>query len=340
MTSGSEQVDSAAGKPSGRLADLVAAPTDGGPARSTAVPTAVKIGVLAVLFCLLNLWQFRNLVLAWLEDANWSHGYIIPLFSLFLLYNRREELLSAPRRTCLWALPLMILALMVQMVSFFPISNLWLCELSMVAVLFFLVLYLLGPGVMRITWLPILYLVLAMPVPGTLYTRVSYPLQELAAQGSTLILRACGVEINVAASNLTIISSSGVLRELTVAEACSGMRSLMAYVALGVAWAYLENRPIWQRLVLVASIIPVAVLCNILRVSITCTAYVVDRPELGQKFMHTFTGMLMLIPALLLFLLLSWTLKRLFVEEEEEDQVEDQAGGGPNGRRTPGKAAT
>ena len=301
--------------PAGRLADMVGGPDDTGGQPAISRETVVKIAVLAGLWCALNFWQFRLLGGAWLNDLNWSHGFIIPLFSLFLLYNRRRELLAARQRVCVWALPLMILALLAQMVSFHPIGNHWLCQLSMVAVLFFLVLYLAGPEVIGLTWLPIWYLALAMPLPQHYYTRIALPLQEIAAVGSAGILRIFGVSIEVTASHLKLISTSGIPRELTVAEACSGMRSLMAYVALGIAWAYLEERALWQRVILVLAIVPVAVFCNVIRVTITCGAYALDRPELGRDFMHTFTGMLMLAPALALFLLLSWTLKHLFVEE-------------------------
>jgi exosortase len=316
-----DQADNAPTVGSGRLADMVAAPEGPGLNRKTAGRVAFRIALLVGAFSLLNHWQFRTLYARWLNDPNWSHGFIIPLFSLYLLYGRRDELLRIRPRVCLWGLPLMILALVAQILSYYPISNSWLCQLSMVAVLFFLVLYLGGPSAIRLAWLPILYLTLAMPLPGYIYTRISVPLQEFAAQGSALILSLAGVDIEVTASHLDVVSASGKVHPLTVAEACSGMRSLMAYVALGVAWAYLEERPVWQRMVLVLSIIPVAVVCNILRVSITCTAYVMDRPELGQKFMHTFTGILMLGPALLLFLLLSWLLNRLFIEEEEESDA-------------------
>jgi exosortase/archaeosortase family protein len=95
------------------------------------------------------------------------------------------------------------------------------------------------------------------------------------------------------------------------------MRSLMAYVALGVAWAYLEHRPLWHRTILVAATVPIAVFINIVRVTITCTMYVADRPELGQDFMHGLVGMAMLVPALLLLWALNWLLNNLFIEEEE-----------------------
>ena len=179
----------------------------------------------------------------------------------------------------------------------------------------------------RITWLPIMYLVFAMKIPEMLYTSISVPLQELAAICSVIFLKVFGVTIDVSASALTIISISGQKHGLTVAETCSGVRSLMAYLALGVAWAYLEQRPIWQRVLLVLLAGPIAILCNVIRVAITCSMYVIDKPELGRDFMHTFTGILMLGPAVLMFWGLSKLLQNLFVEVDEQESVQaDQTG--------------
>jgi len=280
--------------------------------------TLVKMTAIAVLFVAVNWRLFGPLVGTWIHDTNWTHGFVIPLFSLYLMYVRRDELLSVSRRVSLVGLPLVVLSILAIMISFAWLKTLWLCELSMIALLFSLVLYLGGWQVIRLTWLPIVFLVFAMPIPDLLYSRIAVPLQEFAAKFSSLLLQLAGVEIEVSASNVVVTGFSGKHYPLTVAEACSGVRSLMAFLALGVAWAYLENRPIWQRVALVASAVPVAILCNVLRVAITTTMYVLDLPELGQDFMHTFAGMLMLIPAALMFWGISWFLRSLFVEVDED----------------------
>ena len=300
------------------LADMVSVAEMAAPNFAVGKSTIVKIAVLAALFAAMNYWQFRLLVESWVNDPNWSHGFLIPLFSLYLLYARRGELLSARRITCLWGLPIMIAGILTTFLGFYPIGNTWISQLSMTVVLFGVVLYLAGPAVIRIAWLPIFYLVLAMPIPEGLYTRLAYPLQEFAAKSATILLQLFNVQINVTASNLKIVSLSGRDYGLTVAEACSGIRSLIAYLALGVAWAYLEYRPIWQRVILVGSAIPIAILLNIIRVAITCTMYVIDKPELGQDIMHELMGMVMLAPALALLWLLSLVLKNLFIEVDEE----------------------
>lgn len=305
-----------------RLADMVchaAAPSFTqvfGPA------TLLKIAVLAGVFLLLHYWQFPMLVNLYLAKPNWSFGFIIPLFSLYLLFARRQELYAAPRRVCWWGLPILILAILLEFGAYYG-RNHWLCNLGMVWVIFALVLYLAGPAVLRITWLPILYLMLAMPISDALYERIAYPLQELAAKTSVVLLNAFGAKISVQGSSMAVTGFSGKVYDLTVAEACSGVRSLMAYLALSIAMAYLENRPLWQRIVLVLFTVPIAVACNVLRVVITNFMYVIDKPDMGQDFMHTFLGLLMLAPALLLFWLLIRLMQALMIEEEDSDPSAD-----------------
>jgi exosortase len=142
-----------------------------------------------------------------------------------------------------------------------------------------------------------------------------------------------GVEITRKASNLQLTSVAGKVCDLTVAEACSGMRLLMAFFALGVATAYLGVRPLWQRLTMVVAAIPIAVVCNVLRVAITGWMFYIDRPEWGKGILHTATGMLMLIPAFLLLWILGllleavrWLGNRLFVEEPEAEPVACSSG--------------
>jgi len=325
MSSEKSRHDAGGPPPKGSLAAMVVEPSGPSFAQSFPRDVCVKILVLAGLFAWLNFWQFDILVRGWIENPNWSHGFLIPLFSLYFLYSRREELFAAPRRVCLWGLPIMVLGILQVLVGVWPIQNQWISHLGMVPILLGLVLYLAGPAVLRVTWLPIAYLLFLMPMPGRLYSRIALPLQNLAASASQIILKLCGVEIVVKESSLTLVSMTGIERQLTVAEACSGMRLLVAFLAIGVAMAYLDEKPIWQRVTLAVMGIPIAVICNVIRVVITSTMYVWDKPELGQDFMHTFTGMLMLAPALLMLWGLSWLLRGLFVESDEE---EDESDGG------------
>lgn len=305
-----------------RLADLVReAPTprpDAAPSRAA----WVKLAVLAALVFAMNYWQFAKLVEAWMHDPNWSHGFIIPLFSLYLVYSRRDELLSAPRRSCWWGLPILIGAIIGQVLCVFPLKNDWSYQLVMLVVMFGAVLLVAGPTVAKLAWLPIFYLAFAFPISPSLYEAIAYPLQELAAKTAIALLSLFGVKIaSMGGVAMDITSFTGQHHSLTVAEACSGVRSLMAYLALSAAMAYLKDRPVWHRVVFVLSAVPIALACNVLRVLITCEMFVIDKAQLGQDFMHEFTGILMLIPALGMLLLVGWALDSLYVEEDETDDA-------------------
>ncbi len=102
---------------------------------------------------------------------------------------------------------------------------------------------------------------------------------------------------------------------LDVAEACSGMRLLMAFLALGVAMAYLHYRPLWQRIILLIGIIPIAIFCNIVRVTITGFIYVLIHPKYTQGIYHDALGMAMLPLAFCLYGLLAWFMSSLFIDE-------------------------
>ncbi len=301
---------------SSSLASLVAAPEAPGFTQSFPPVTLAKVGVLALIFVVMNWWQFQQLSTKMINDSNWTHGFAIPLFSLWLLYSRREELLSARRRVCLWGLPIILLALVGILAG--RALTFYLSQVSMIWLLFGLVLYLGGPKLIRVTWLPILFLLLGIPIPDGAYNFVALRLQNFAASVSSGLLEVFGVAVHVTNSKIEVQSISGQWHELVVAEACSGVRSLMAFVALGVAMAWLTDRPWWQRGVMVLSTVPVAILCNVLRVTVTSTMFVIDKPELGQKIMHSFIGIVMLIPALLLFLALGKLLDAFLVDNEDE----------------------
>jgi exosortase len=140
-----------------------------------------------------------------------------------------------------------------------------------------------------------------------------------AAAASTAILNlfpnmdatASGVIINI------IYKGKALEPPLDVAEACSGMRLLMTFVALGVAMAYLHYRPIWQRLVLLACTVPIAILCNIVRVTVTGFIYVLGDPQYAQGFYHELLGFVTLALAFGLYGLIAWFMSNLFVEDDE-----------------------
>ncbi len=305
------------------LADMIAVSDEPSLRQSFPLQTLIKVLLLVGIVVAMNYRQFPLLIRKWMDDQNWSHGFIIPLFSLWLVYARRNELVSVRRRVCLWGLPVLLAACVLQILACW-IQNPWSCQVSMVLVVFALVFYLAGVKMIRIAWLPILFLLFALPIPDIIYGRIAFPLQNLAALGSGIILNLFGGNVEVSASYMNVQTIGGKWEPLAIEEACSGMRLLMAFMALSVAMAYLENRPLWQRAFVVLTGVPVAIFCNVVRVTITGAMFIWEKPAFGQKFMHEFTGMLMLIPAFVLLWLVGKLLGALYVEEDEEERPSEK----------------
>jgi exosortase/archaeosortase family protein len=147
------------------------------------------------------------------------------------------------------------------------------------------------------------------------YSKVAGPLQQLAANAAVWTLQLTGVEANVGGTKISMIGGDGNWRTLNVAEACAGMRSLMTFISVAAAVAFLSHRPLWQKIIVVLFAVPIAIFCNVMRVS---GQGLLDRyvsHSLSENFAHQFVGLIMLIPAFLLILLVGWILDQIFVEQ-------------------------
>jgi exosortase len=173
---------------------------------------------------------------------------------------------------------------------------------------------------MRIAWLPIAYLLLAVPLPKWLYVDLTLPLRRLASTvaAEVMPLFAPGLQTEAQAVVIDYVMPGMPPGTLNVEEACSGMRLMMAFVALGVAMAYLDPRPLWHRLVMVLACVPVAILCNAIRVTTTGLFFVYGQPDLARGTPHQLLGIGTLGIALVMFAAVRWVLDNLFVEAETE----------------------
>lgn len=287
---------------------------------SERVPAAarVRLVIVAVLLIAVYWGSIRHQLIArWLNDGNWSHGWLIPLFSLYFLYTRRNDLLRCrpkPGYTGAWVLAG---SLCVYFVSGWVFRMAYPQTLSLVGSVFGLTLLLGGWSVMRVAWFPIAFLVLAVPLPDRLYVELTMPLRQWASTAAAALmpLFASGLHTEAQAVVIDYVIPGRPPGTLNIEEACSGMRLMMAFVTLGVAMAYLHDRPVWQRLVMVASCLPIAVLCNTIRVTTTGLLYIQGHEDLAQGTPHQLLGVAMLMIALGLFALLGYVLSHVFLEE-------------------------
>jgi exosortase len=184
------------------------------------------------------------------------------------------------------------------------------------------VLFLGGWRLLRYTWLPVAFLVFAVPLPRRYYVGLTMPMRHLAATVATAVLNLVNnLEATASGAVIEIVYRGQRLEPaLDVEEACSGMRLLMAFFALGVAMAYLHYRPMWQRAILLLSTVPIAMLCNIVRVTVTGFLYVLVGQKYTQGVYHDLLGLAMLPLAFSLYWLLAWFMASLFIEEEQAVQ--------------------
>ncbi|MBN1125986.1 MAG: exosortase/archaeosortase family protein [Sedimentisphaerales bacterium] len=281
------------------------------------VHTWVKVGILTILFLYLFRYQIGPVVTLWFNDASWSHGLLIPLFSLYFLNQRKLQILQTESKPNWLGMVFILLSLMVLLLMIVQFRMTYLEQLTVVAALGAVVLFLGGWPILRYTWLPILYLIFAIPLPQRILRALTIPMRTWAADIAAWFLN---LVPNLQATNTGVVIDvvyKGTLIEpaLDVAEACSGMRLLTAFLALGVAMAYLHERPILHRIVLLISTVPIAIFCNIIRVTITGLIYVLWDPKYAQGIYHDMLGLLMLPLAFGLYGLLAWFMGNLLVEE-------------------------
>jgi exosortase len=257
------------------------------------------------------LWVYAPTLTAvaqrWGQDPNYSHGYLVPLFAAFLLWSRRDLLAgAASRRPSWWGALLLAAGLALSATGTYLYLG-WLKGLSLLPCLAGLAVLLGGGAALRWSWPAIAFLGFMIPLPYRLEVALTQPLQRLGTLASTYALQTLGF----AAFSEGNVICLGRAR-IGVVEACSGLSMLVIFFALSAAVALLVRRPLWERLFLVASAVPIALLANVTRITVTGMLHEVAGPELADLVFHDLAGWLMMPLALgLLWVelrLLSWIL--------------------------------
>jgi exosortase len=283
----------------------------------------IKTLIIGTLFCFLFRNEIQTIVKRWLTDGSWSHGFLIPIFSLYFVNRNKKEILSSALndefRPNYLGLVFLICGILFYPLNIVHLRYGYLRPIGMIATLGAVVLFLGGWRLLKYTWLPIVFLIFAVPLPRRYYVSLTMPMRHLAASVAAALLNLVGgMEAAVSGVVIDVIYKGQHLEPaLNVAEACSGMRLLMAFLALGVAMAYLHPRPLWQRIVLLAGTVPIAIFCNIVRVTITGFIYVLIHPKYTQGIYHDTLGLAMLPLAFGLYGSLAWFMSSLFIEETD-----------------------
>jgi len=273
---------------------------------------AAQTAIIGVLFLLLN--HRLLLLMAYLakEDPNWSHAFLVPFISLWLVYQRWHLLLQATYRPCFWGIPVLLAAILGCAAGVYVQSSMMI-GYAMILELTGLILLLAGPAVLRIVWLPVVYLIFGVKIT-LFWDPFAMLLQRWASGLASLTVSLAGIPFRIeadASGSMLQLYRDGValMPPLNVDAACSGLRLLMALIALAVAGAWLQERAWWKRLIFIAAAVPLAVAVNVLRLTVTGLLYPFA-PAWCTGSPHEILGLLMLVPALLVYAGLDWLLAK------------------------------
>ena len=254
---------------------------------------AVAVLLLIVVYAPI----FPDLVSNWYNDPNYSHGFLVPFIAVYFLWEKRSLLKSAKVKPSNWGLLPLLLGFTLLVFGFAG-TEYFTMRISLVFWIAGIVLYCYGWEVFRISSLAIGFLVFMVPLPYIVYDALAFPLKIFITKVSVVSLKALGV---IVWRDGNILQFPNTVLE--VADACSGLRSLMSLVALSVAYAFISQKKWLGRVVLVSLAIPIAILTNMVRVIVTGLLAQYYGAAAAEGFFHEFAGLAVFALAMVLLLI-------------------------------------
>ncbi|MDB5311186.1 MAG: eight transrane protein EpsH, putative exosortase [Gemmataceae bacterium] len=276
-------------------------------------PGPAVAALVAVVFVWACWTTLQNLAEVWATNPQYSHGFLVPVFSAFLLWHRRALFAPAPGGGWGWWL-VVGAGCGLKLVGAYYIL-VWPEQVSVVVLVAGLVGVFGGRPAMRWAWPGLAFLLFMVPPPARVERLLSGPMQRVATVASANVLQTLGF---FAQADGTIIILSET--DLGVVEACSGLRMLVTFAAMSMAIALVLPRPAWQRAALVAGSVPIAVVCNVGRIVVTGIMHETVGKKWADLVFHDLAGWLMMPAGLALLWAELWYLGRV-VRTEAETRV-------------------
>jgi exosortase len=255
------------------------------------ISTRVAAITASAAFLLLYWKVLARLYQDWMHDDNYSHGILIIPLALYFVWERREKLRAVTPRPSAFGLAIVALGVTVLLAGLLG-AELFLTRASILITLVGSIVFVMGWQTLRILLFPLAFLILMIPIPAIIFNQIAFPLQLLASQAGEAGLNAAGVPV-LREGNVMILPHT----TLEVAEACSGIRSLISLLTLGIVLGYfIDSRPS-LRVAIALATVPIAILTNAMRVAGTGIAAHYIGPEVAEGFFHTFSGWMVFIVA-------------------------------------------
>lgn len=247
--------------------------------------------VIVASFAVLYWNVLVKLVHDWSTDDNYSHGFLIVPIALYLAWERRASVLALPVKSSLMGL-LVVLGSVAVLAAGTLGAELFLTRISILGVLAGAIVYLLGWAHLRALIFPVAFLLLMVPMPSIIFNQITFPLQLLASQAGEFGLSTLGIPV-LREGNVIVLAHT----KLEVVEACSGIRSLVSLLTLGIVYSYFVDERAPVRWVISLSAIPVAIVSNALRIAGTGVAAHYYGAEAAEGFFHSFSGWVVFVVA-------------------------------------------
>ncbi len=233
-----------------------------------------------------------KLVHDWWHIPEFSHGFIVPLFSLFVLWRNRSQIIRIPRKPA-WAGVAVVCAALGLLVIGVLGAELFLARVSGILLIIGLTLTFWGRQRLRRMAFPLLFLLFAVPIPAIVLNHITFPLQLLSSRFAADVLPLLDVPVHQEGNVIRL-----AIMPLEVAEACSGIGSLLSLSSLAVIFGYFLQKSVTKRIILCLLSIPIAVICNVLRIVGTGLCVQYWDPDKAVGFFHAFSGWLLFVVAL------------------------------------------
>ena len=251
------------------------------------------VGWFAALLLVCYAPVLQRLVRQWIDDQDMGHGFFVPIVAGYIIWLKRQELLSESPSPTWWGLLVVAWGALQLLVATLG-AELFLARTAFVISLIGVVLTLAGFRILRKVAFPLFLLFFMVPIPAILYNQVTFPLQLFASQVADWALSVLGIPV-LREGNILELAS----QRLNVVEACSGIRSLLSLSFLSLVYAYFFDKKIWMRPVLLVATLPIAILANAGRVTLTGVVSEYDA-ELARGVFHYASGWVIFMIALII----------------------------------------